>query len=111
MRKNFAAKPVLYPMPVMIIGTYDENGNANAMNAAWGGIIGVTFIIVSFLCTYGAEILNEKTNAFPNVNSDRSSVSQNVTFENFKVADESVTFPVAEVNAEEKKNPDTKNEG
>ncbi|MDR3921903.1 MAG: flavin oxidoreductase, partial [Clostridia bacterium] len=30
MRKNFGAKPYLYPQPVMIIGTYDENGNANA---------------------------------------------------------------------------------
>ena len=38
MRKNFGAKAILYPMPVLIIGTYDENGNANAMNAAWGGI-------------------------------------------------------------------------
>ena len=25
-------------MPVLIIGPYDENGKANAMNAAWGGI-------------------------------------------------------------------------
>lgn len=38
MRKNFGAKTYLYPMPVLIIGTYDEAGNANAMNAAWGGI-------------------------------------------------------------------------
>ena len=38
MRKNFGAKTILYPMPVLIIGTYDENGKANAMNAAWGGI-------------------------------------------------------------------------
>ena len=38
MRKNFGAKPYLYPQPVMIIGTYDENGKPNAMNAAWGGI-------------------------------------------------------------------------
>jgi flavin reductase (DIM6/NTAB) family NADH-FMN oxidoreductase RutF len=38
MRKNFGAKPMLYPMPVLIIGTYDENGTPNAMNAAWGGI-------------------------------------------------------------------------
>lgn len=29
---------MLYPMPVLIIGTYDEGGEANAMNAAWGGI-------------------------------------------------------------------------
>ncbi|MBO5212784.1 MAG: flavin reductase family protein [Clostridia bacterium] len=38
MRKNFGAKPMLYPMPVLIIGSYDENGTPNAMNAAWGGI-------------------------------------------------------------------------
>lgn len=38
MRKNFGAKAILYPMPVLIIGTYDEDGKANAMNAAWGGI-------------------------------------------------------------------------
>ena len=25
-------------MPVLIIGTYDENGNPNAMNTAWGGV-------------------------------------------------------------------------
>ena len=38
MRKNFGAKPWLYPMPVLILGTYDEGGTPNAMNAAWGGI-------------------------------------------------------------------------
>lgn len=38
MRKNFGQKPWMYPMPVLIIGTYDEEGKANAMNAAWGGI-------------------------------------------------------------------------
>ena len=38
MRKNFGPKPLLYPQPVFIIGTYDENGVPNAMNAAWGGI-------------------------------------------------------------------------
>ena len=38
MRKNFGAKPILYPQPVFIIATYDENGVPDAMNAAWGGI-------------------------------------------------------------------------
>ena len=37
MRKNFGAKPILYPQPVLIIATYDENGKPDAMNAAWGG--------------------------------------------------------------------------
>lgn len=38
MRKNFGVKQFLYPMPVLIIATYDEFGKPNAMNAAWGGI-------------------------------------------------------------------------
>ena len=38
MRKNFGAKPFLYPQPVLIIATYGEDGTPDAMNAAWGGI-------------------------------------------------------------------------
>ena len=38
MRKNFGAKPWTYPQPVFIVGTYDEEGRPDAMNAAWGGI-------------------------------------------------------------------------
>ncbi|MBQ8562545.1 MAG: flavin reductase family protein [Firmicutes bacterium] len=37
MKKNFGAETWLYPMPVFIIGTYNEDGTPNAMNAAWGG--------------------------------------------------------------------------
>ena len=35
-RINFGAKPLMLPQPVLIIGTYDEKGVPNAMNAAWG---------------------------------------------------------------------------
>ena len=38
MRKTFGAKTYLYPLPVLIVAAYDENGTPNAMNAAWGGI-------------------------------------------------------------------------
>lgn len=38
MRKNFGAKPWTYPQPVFIVATYDEQGQPDAMNAAWGGI-------------------------------------------------------------------------
>lgn len=38
MRKNFGTKPWFYPLPVLIIGTYDEDGTPDAMNAAWGGL-------------------------------------------------------------------------
>lgn len=46
-RTNFGAKPQMYPMPVLIIGTYDENGVPNAMNAAWGIITDSNEISIS----------------------------------------------------------------
>ena len=38
MRKNFGPKTMCYPMPVFMIGTYNQDGTPNVMNAAWGGI-------------------------------------------------------------------------
>lgn len=46
MRKDFGPQTWLYPMPVLIIGSYDENHNPNAMNAAWGGIYDTNQIII-----------------------------------------------------------------
>ena len=38
MKKNFGNKNWMFPMPVLMIGTYGEDGTPNVMNAAWGGI-------------------------------------------------------------------------
>lgn len=38
MRKDFKNKPYIYPQPVLIIATFNEDNTANAMNAAWGGV-------------------------------------------------------------------------
>ena len=38
MRKNFGPKTYMYPLPVLIIGTYGDDDTPDAMNAAWGGI-------------------------------------------------------------------------
>ena len=46
MRKSFGPKPLLYPMPVLIIATYGEDGTPDAMNAAWGGIADTTRISI-----------------------------------------------------------------
>lgn len=49
MRKDLGNKMNFLPLPVLMIGTYDEEGNANVMNAAWGGIYdhGKIFISLS----------------------------------------------------------------
>lgn len=38
MKKSVGAKTLLFPTPVLMVGTYDQNGKPNLMNAAWGGI-------------------------------------------------------------------------
>lgn len=38
MKKSLGAKTLLYPTPVLVIGTYDVNDRANVMTASWGGI-------------------------------------------------------------------------
>ena len=46
-RVNFGAKSMMYPMPVLIVATYDENGVPDAMNAAWGIITDMNEISIS----------------------------------------------------------------
>lgn len=38
MKKSIGAKTILYPTPVLLVGTYDEAGKPDVMTAAWGGI-------------------------------------------------------------------------
>lgn len=38
MKKSVGAKTLLFPTPVLMVGTYDRAGKPNLMNAAWGGI-------------------------------------------------------------------------
>lgn len=38
MKKSIGARPLIYPTPSLVVGTYDQAGKANAMTAAWAGI-------------------------------------------------------------------------
>ena len=38
MKKDLGLVQAVYPMPVLMVAAYDENGKVNAMNAAWGMI-------------------------------------------------------------------------
>ena len=46
MRKDFGPQTWVYPMPVLIIGTYNDKGEPNAMNAAWGGVYDYNQIMI-----------------------------------------------------------------
>ncbi len=38
MMKSLGAKTLIYPAPVLVVGTYDKAGKPNVMTASWGGI-------------------------------------------------------------------------
>jgi len=38
MKESLGARTLLFPTPVLMVGTYDRDGKPNLMNAAWGGI-------------------------------------------------------------------------
>ena len=47
MRLDLGKKPLIYPQPVLVIGTYSEDGTPDAMTAAWGAVGDDTQV---FLC-------------------------------------------------------------
>ena len=65
--KSFAPKPWVVPQPVLIIGTYNKDGVANAMNAAWAGQWDMKEIMISMgnhVTTDNLKIGGEFTVAF-----------------------------------------------
>ena len=57
-RINLGAKPCTTPQPVWILAAYDENGVANAMNAAWVVFLKLMrFLYVLHQATRHAKIL------------------------------------------------------
>lgn len=39
MRKNIKTTEAIFPMPVLLVATYNEDGSVNVMNAAWGTMV------------------------------------------------------------------------
>ncbi|MBR3553118.1 MAG: flavin reductase family protein [Clostridia bacterium] len=46
MKKNLGVIPAVFPMPVLIIAAYNDDGSVNAMNAAWGTICAMDKILL-----------------------------------------------------------------
>lgn len=38
MKKSLGPRPLAFPLPAFLVGTYDADGRPNIMTAAWGGI-------------------------------------------------------------------------
>ncbi len=73
MFKNLGVKTYIYPQPVLIIATYDEFNNPNAMNAAWGGIYDYDKVTIS-LSDHKTTENFKKTKAFTIAIADKEHV-------------------------------------
>ena len=52
MRKDLKINPCIYPQPVLMLSTYNEDGSVDVMNAAWGGAADYNMIMVSLTPTH-----------------------------------------------------------
>jgi len=52
MRKNIETTEGIFPMPVLMIATYNEDGSVNVMNAAWGTMLSRNQVILNLTETH-----------------------------------------------------------
>lgn len=52
MRKNIKTTEAIFPMPVLMIATYNEDGSVDVMNAAWGTMIDSNLISLNLTETH-----------------------------------------------------------
>ena len=57
MRKDLENKMQFMPLPVLMLATYDQDGKANVMNAAWGGVYDYNQVYVSLSKHYTTDNL------------------------------------------------------
>ena len=64
MKKELGVNPFLFPMPVLMIATYDEAGKVDVMNMAWGGICAENMVSLNISEGHKTSENIKKTKAF-----------------------------------------------
>ena len=64
MLKELKTRPVITPLPVLIVGTYNSDGTPDAMNVAWGGQCGDNEIALNISTSHQTTENMRLTNAF-----------------------------------------------
>ena len=52
MRKNIKTTEAIFPMPVLMIATYNEDGSIDVMNAAWGTMFERDYVMLNLTETH-----------------------------------------------------------
>ena len=64
MRKNIKTTEAIFPMPVLMIATYNEDGSIDVMNAAWGTMLSRNQVILNLTETHRTVKNIKKRKAF-----------------------------------------------
>ena len=64
MRKNIKNTEAIFPMPVLMIATYNEDGSVDVMNAAWGTMLSKDQVILNLTETHKTVKNIKKRKAF-----------------------------------------------
>ena len=64
MRKDLGKQPAVFPMPVLMVTAYDENGTVQVMIAAWGMLCGMDKISLFITNDHATSKAIRKTEAF-----------------------------------------------
>lgn len=72
MRKDLGAIPAVFPMPVLMVAAYDENGTVQVMNAAWGMACGMDKIALFISEGHATTKAIKQTKAFTVSIADRA---------------------------------------
>lgn len=64
MRKNIRTTEGIFPMPVLMVATYNDDGSVNVMNAAWGTMLERNEVILNLTETHKTVENIKKRKAF-----------------------------------------------
>ncbi|MGI6754633.1 MAG: flavin reductase family protein [Atopobiaceae bacterium] len=64
MKKELGVHPYLFPMPVLMIATYNEDGSVDVMNMAWGGICATDMVSLNIGERHKTSANIKRTGAF-----------------------------------------------
>lgn len=64
MKKNIKTTEAIFPMPVLMVATYNDDGTVNVMNAAWGTMVDRAVVALNLTETHQTVQNIKKRNAF-----------------------------------------------
>lgn len=76
MRTNIQTTEAIFPMPVLMIATYNEDGSVNVMNAAWGTMVDRDVVALNLTETHKTVQNIKRTGAFTVSMADASHVKE-----------------------------------